>query len=314
MLRIYIDGYNLYYGALRQGQFKWLDPIKLVKQVIQESAPPHLLSSDDLRISAKYFTSPVLPKVTFSKTAERDQNAYHSALLATYPENELEIIYGYHSANFSYQRRVDITQPKTLHQGCEKVEVWRIEEKQTDVNIAVEAMNDALTNDYHQHMVFVTNDTDFIRLYETLNTLQHINIGIVTPGLDMSRSPSGELASCSDWLRHYFTSIELDRAQLPFKIVEQIRESSNIKLPIRKPIEWYAQKELAITIFERLFNALGKRNKVYQWLEQSPYPTGIEGLPELPKKAFDMLDDKASAELVLRHVNAYVLHLKNQKK
>ena len=312
MLRIYIDGYNLYYGALKKGKYKWLDPIKLVKQVVQESAPPNILSSDTLQVSAKYFTSPVLPKVTFSKTAERDQKAYHSALLATYPENELEIVYGYHSVNPSYQKRVDEDNPKVLHQNCETVKVWRIEEKQTDVNIAVEAMKDALTNDFHQHMVFVTNDTDFVRLYKILNALPHINVGIVTPGLDIARSPSGELASCCDWLRHYFTSLKLERAQLPFKIVEQVRASSQIKLPIRKPIEWYAQSTLAVTIFERLLGATGKRNKAFQWLEQSPYLAGIDGLPELPKRALDLLDDEASAELVLRHVNAYVAHLRRQ--
>ncbi len=38
--RIYIDGYNLYYGALKRSPYKWLDPEKLIaNKVIPQSAP-----------------------------------------------------------------------------------------------------------------------------------------------------------------------------------------------------------------------------------------------------------------------------------
>lgn len=313
ILRIYIDGYNLYYGSLKHGPNRWLDPIKLITQVIKESAPPHLLYTTDIEVKVKYFTSLVEPKVTFSHTAKRDQEAYHSALLASYSEDVLDIIYGYHSVRPYNQRLVDEDNPKSLHPGCENVSVWRIEEKQTDVNIAVEAMKDALTDSRQQHMVFVSNDTDFVRLYKTLQTMENVDVGIVTPGLEESRSPTGVLAECSSWLRLYFKSEELEAAQLPYKITEQQREQLPIKLPIRKPIEWFAQSRLAMETFEVLYAALGKRNKVFQWLEQEPYPTSIEGLDPLPRPAIDLLDESDSAEHVLRHALKYAAHIEDGK-
>ncbi|MDC8832968.1 NYN domain-containing protein [Alteromonas gilva] len=311
ILRIYIDGYNLYYGSLKHGPHKWLDPVKLIEQIVRESAPPHLLNAADIDLKVKYFTSLVEPKVTFSKTAKRDQEAYHSALLASYSDDVLDIIFGYHSVRPYNQRLVDKDNPKALHPDCENVSVWRIEEKQTDVNIAVEAMKDALTDTRQQHMVFVSNDTDFVRLYETLQSMEHVNVGIVTPGFEESRSPSPTLARCSSWLRLYFNSEELEAAQFPYKITEQHRERIPIKLPIRKPMEWFGQRQLALEIFDVLFAALRKRNKVFQWLEQEPYPTCIEGLEPLPRPAIEMLDDVKSAEHVLRHAEMYAAHISN---
>ena len=60
-VRIYIDGYNLYYGALKRTEFKWLDPVKLIKHVIITSAPEHLLPLENAKFFTKYFTSPVEP-------------------------------------------------------------------------------------------------------------------------------------------------------------------------------------------------------------------------------------------------------------
>jgi len=311
-LRIYIDGYNLYYGALKRTPYKWLDPIPLVRQVIKESAPPELLASANAAIVTKYFTSPVEPKVSFSQSAKRDQNAYIRALEALYPASELSVILGSHTKDIVRQRKVDPTRPKVLHQGCEIVEVWRIEEKQSDVAIAVEAMRDAYSDYSEQHMVFVSNDTDFLPLFQALRQLNHIHIGIIAPGRDKNRPAAKGLEPVTRWMRNYFTSEELKASQLPLCIEQHARQKA-LKQPIRKPIGWYGQHEFASKIFDLLLDATGKRHKVNHWLEQAPVVTCIDGLPDLPRPAIEMLDDIESAKLVLRHAEAYAQFLASKK-
>jgi hypothetical protein len=36
---VYIDGYNLYYGRLRGTNFKWLDVVKLFRDILKEQDP-----------------------------------------------------------------------------------------------------------------------------------------------------------------------------------------------------------------------------------------------------------------------------------
>ena len=48
---VYVDGFNLFYGALKGTPFKWLDPVSLFEKVLQ---PRH----DILKV--KYFTARVV--------------------------------------------------------------------------------------------------------------------------------------------------------------------------------------------------------------------------------------------------------------
>jgi 6-hydroxy-3-succinoylpyridine 3-monooxygenase len=61
--RIYIDGYNLYYGCLKRSLHKWLDPRALVECIL----PTILYERDGAPIryrfqtpAIKYFTAPIL--------------------------------------------------------------------------------------------------------------------------------------------------------------------------------------------------------------------------------------------------------------
>ncbi len=56
---VYIDGYNLFYGRLRNTPYKWLDPFKLLRLILNNQNPASKL------IKVKYFTSPV--KAQFPK-------------------------------------------------------------------------------------------------------------------------------------------------------------------------------------------------------------------------------------------------------
>ena len=47
---VYVDGFNLYYGALKGTPWKWLDPVALLERVLQ---PNHRI------LTVKYFTARV---------------------------------------------------------------------------------------------------------------------------------------------------------------------------------------------------------------------------------------------------------------
>ena len=77
---LYIDGFNLYYRALKDTRFKWLDVKRLAEQV---------LATHNQITSVKYFTARVSGHR--NPSSPRDQQAYLDAL-STIPE--VEIIYG----------------------------------------------------------------------------------------------------------------------------------------------------------------------------------------------------------------------------
>ncbi|WP_161796335.1 NYN domain-containing protein [Arsukibacterium ikkense] len=305
-IKIYIDGYNLYYGVLKNHPFKWLDPIQLVKNCCKIAAPEHIYQRLNGEYSAKYFTSKVLPKATFSKTAEKDQNAYHAALQSIYDDQQLEIVFGYHSINPVEQREFDPLSPKTPHIGCKKVCVWRIEEKQTDVNIAVQALKDAYEDPTEQLQIFVSNDTDLCPLLGALARMTHVKVGVIPPVNGITKFPASDLVKLADWSIHAVTERYLRDAQLPLSIASSVRSGMNGR--IRKPLDWYGQPELANEIFSILYNSLRTRNKTFRWLEQAPFEANIPGLPNLPRPAIEMFDTVEDAALVKQHVIEYIKH------
>ena len=74
---IYIDGFNLYYGAVKNTPWKWLG---------MERYFSLLLPDDEIQI-IKYFTAKILG------SHKANQEAYIKALLTL---NEVQIIYAWH--------------------------------------------------------------------------------------------------------------------------------------------------------------------------------------------------------------------------
>jgi hypothetical protein len=128
---IYIDGYNFYYSRLRHSAYKLLDVVALFESLLKiQDASLNL-------IEVKYFTSPV--KASFSSygtDSDIAQSQYHRALQAIHPEG-LSIIKGFHIFEPSYLPLYEEGKPANK---TNRVRVWSIEEKQTDVNTALIAM------------------------------------------------------------------------------------------------------------------------------------------------------------------------------
>jgi len=88
--RIYIDGYNFYYGCLRGTPYKWLDLLPLFERHILPSA---LVKDENGRIrqsillespSIKFFTAKIVESVARAADSVSSQARYHTALRKLY--------------------------------------------------------------------------------------------------------------------------------------------------------------------------------------------------------------------------------------
>jgi 6-hydroxy-3-succinoylpyridine 3-monooxygenase len=133
---VYIDGFNLYYGAVRDVPYlKWLDLERYCK---------FLRPDDDLRL-IRYFSAPI------SGLTKPNQEAYLRALSTT-PLVEITL------GKFKTKR------VKCGVAGCTWVGdkfYGTPEEKRTDVNIAVFMLDDGY-QDLCDHFVVISGDSDLV--------------------------------------------------------------------------------------------------------------------------------------------------------
>ncbi|MBT3206309.1 MAG: NYN domain-containing protein [Gammaproteobacteria bacterium] len=223
---IYIDGYNLYYGRLKHTDHKWLDIKKLFEHILKIQSPKSSINK------IKYFTADIKSKVaSHGQVAQQAQNNYNRALELLYPDY-FEIIKGYYSLDFAnlpiYQKPPDKSQ---------RAKVWRLEEKQTDVNIALHMYRDVVKTDCDQ-IVLVSNDTDLEPALEAIREDKgnSVQIGVIIPIEKQTqgkrhRPANQRLSQYADWTRHHILDDELASSQLPLKIPTN-------KKPIIKPNYW----------------------------------------------------------------------------
>lgn len=306
--RVYIDGYNLYYGCLKNTPYKWLDLVKSFEShVLPQSTPAHFSPSS---VSIKYFTSDIKEKAAFDLTSVADQSAYHRALEASYPAQKLEIIKGYFSIADEFAFLIDKFDPKLPPKHCKKVNVWKLEEKQTDVNIAIHGLFDVLTDETLDQIVFVTNDTDLAPVLKMISETQKVVIGLVVPIRDKKDRPASTmLTEHCNWSAPTISDESLKIATLPRVIYQSVRQSK-LRKSIFKPDSWYGEKEIVKEIIDELSTVLKTPSSRWQWLE-SVKPI-VEGLPILNKLPSEMLDSRQEALDVLLHAKSYVEFVKKK--
>ena len=129
---IYVDGFNLYYGALKNSPAKWLNLDQYFRFVRQD---------DDMRL-IRYFTA---------RTGSPDQETYLQAL-ATLPN--VEVDYGLFKS-----KRIKCRVSGCNYKGIK--EFSAPEEKGTDVNIALRMLDDAYQGACNR-MVLVSGDSDLV--------------------------------------------------------------------------------------------------------------------------------------------------------
>jgi hypothetical protein len=146
IVNVYIDGFNLYYGALKRTPYKWLDLGRLAQT---------LLPTDTIQ-DLHYFTARVSSRA-YNPTSAHDQGLYIRAL-KTIPN--LQIKYGHFLTHSVPMYLTNVT-------PAQKVWVDKTEEKGSDVNLASHLLRDAYSKRF-EVAVLITNDSDLAERYGLL--------------------------------------------------------------------------------------------------------------------------------------------------
>jgi len=195
--RVYIDGYNFYYGCLKGTPWKWIDPLPLFEQHIL----PTVFTNDPIdkgrgstllpEPSIKFFTAKIVESVAKSIGSVSSQARYHTALRKMHAAR-VELIEGYYAVNKMKVKIVDAQTPNQAPRDCQGIIAWKVEEKQSDVNLALHAYHDAITGAVDQ-VVIVTNDTD---LAPALRMIRDHNLPSNWPFCASLRHPANSMATC----------------------------------------------------------------------------------------------------------------------
>lgn len=223
----YVDGYNFYYGCLKGTPYKWLDIARLLRDHVLPSSA-FGVTSELVRIN--YFTADILERAARSPDSVSSQMKYLRALSLTYPE-----LIGIHKGFYTLlPMKAHVMNPhdeKKRLRDSEEVLVWKLEEKQSDVRLALEIFQDAMT-DATEQIVICSNDTDIAPALEKVRIHRpNIKIGLIIPTTDSVRRPNRGMADLADWVRTHIQSEELAACQYPDFIPAK-------RKGVRKPDTW----------------------------------------------------------------------------
>ncbi len=180
-INIYVDGFNLYYGAVKKTPYKWLDLLKINQ----------LLFPNDTINKIKYFSARVSARPTDPDQPIR-QATYWRAL-KTIPN--LSIIEG------SFLSK-PISMPLFNTNPQQYARVIKTEEKGSDVNLAVHLLNDGYKQDY-ELAVMITNDSDLLEPMRIVKQDLGLPVGLVNP----HRTPSFSLRQHATFIKQIRTGV-----------------------------------------------------------------------------------------------------------
>ena len=229
---VYIDGFNLYFGALEKTKYKWLDVVKF--------SQGHLPEGSEI-VAVKYFTARIHP-LPFDASAPTRQEFYLRAI-ATCPC--LTIIYGH----FKPKRRpMVMVKPNLKFRGgpfrwISNLALWiahwaktkegfhptvmvkDMKEKGSDVNLATEVLSDGYTGKYDLAAI-ISGDSDLLAPIRVVTTKLAKQVLVINPQTGHAK----ELAKAATKYRHIDLKL-LPDCQLPPSL-------SDRKGIIRKPEAW----------------------------------------------------------------------------
>jgi hypothetical protein len=160
---VYVDGFNLYYGCLKDSAERWLDVGALCER---------MLSSDSDIVGIKYFTARVKVRPGNPHAGQRQQTYFRA--LATVPN--LTIHYGRFLERAATRRCV-----KDDNRGRARfVEVWETEEKGSDVNLASHLLIDGWRARYDLAVV-ISNDSDLKEPVRLVREELNAPVGVLNP-------------------------------------------------------------------------------------------------------------------------------------
>lgn len=188
---VYIDGFNLYYRAIRGTPYKWLN----LKALLQ------LILKPDCHIEKiKYFTALVSPTSRDPDKRIRQQT-FIRAIETFIPE--VEVFYG---RFLESKKMLPLANPTGTSRFAE---VIKMEEKGSDVNLGVHLVHDAAQNRYDL-AAMISNDSDLAEALRIAKDEYSKTIGVISPQYPIA----GDLKRHASFYR-YIRPKTLKSCQLP---------------------------------------------------------------------------------------------------
>lgn len=204
---VYVDGFNLYYGALKESPYKWLNILTLCQLLIPKNQIAKI----------KYFTALVSARPTDPDQPNRQQLLLRA--LQTIPG--LEIILGHF---LTHEIMMPLANP--VPGGSKLVRVIKTEEKGSDVNIAAHMVNDG-HNSRYQVAILISNDSDLVEPVRIVRTELKLPVGILNPFI---LTPSYDLRKHASFVKPIRAGV-LSASQFPPTL-------KDISGTFHKPLSW----------------------------------------------------------------------------
>ncbi len=158
---VYVDGFNLYYGAVKGTPYKWLDLEALCRRLLPR----------DTIVKIRYFTARISARPDDPQQAVR-QETYLRAL------NTLASVETHFGHYVTRRTRMALATPP--ERGPRTVEVLKTEEKGSDVNLATYLLLDAFRG-HCETAVVISNDSDLAEPVRVARTEARIRVGVINP-------------------------------------------------------------------------------------------------------------------------------------
>ena len=158
---VYVDGFNLYYGAVKKTPYKWLDIDAMCR----------LLLPDNEIHRIRYFTALTQPRPGSPQVQVRQQ--VYLRALKTLPNVSI------HLGTFRQDEKMMKVAPPA--NGLPPyVKVLKTEEKGSDVNLASYLLLDCFRDDFEVAVV-ISNDTDLITPIDMVMRELKCPVGLLNP-------------------------------------------------------------------------------------------------------------------------------------
>jgi hypothetical protein len=190
---IYIDGFNLYYGCIKDTPYRWLNLAEMC----------HLLLQADNIQSIKYFSARVTSRP--NDPSQPIRQAVFWRALQTIPN--LEIIEGSFLSH-------EVMMPRSPA-GSGYVKVIKTEEKGSDVNLATHMLLDGFRNVYELAVV-VSNDSDLLLPIQVVTEQFGKPVGMLNP----QKNPSVKLLPHVLFVKNIRKTV-LQNSQFPNELTDR---------------------------------------------------------------------------------------------
>jgi hypothetical protein len=205
---VYVDGFNLYYGAVKGTPHKWLD----IRKYCELAFPRHT-------IAEIHYCTAIVKDAEWDPQQSLRQRTFIRALETT------GVIVHYGSFQSNRTMMPSARPPKEGHRGPQMLEVIKTEEKGSDVALGALLVHHAHQGRFEAAIV-LSNDSDLVLPIKIVTQELHLPVGILNPHKKFA-AELGKVASFKKMMR----AGVIEAAQLP----DELKDKHGT---ITKPERW----------------------------------------------------------------------------